>query len=226
MKKLLLFSTIALCSAGAFAADYDYSEFYKVYFDGKEVENGSTIICTDYTSMYDAKLTIQNQIIGLEQPIFIRYEFTDTPTQEEADADEEKWGFVSICEASGNCFADALKGAVGQLPANEPGNYVLDFEIQDCPKETVSKYKFLLSLCYEDVENGQTVYYPTEDTEDDFECYIVFAPTQEAGVGNLVEDLDETPVYYNMQGMRVAETTNGIYIVKKGNKTTKQIIRK
>ncbi len=48
------------------------------------------------------------------------------------------------------------------------------------------------------------------------------------GVGNVVVDADENaPVeYYNLQGIRVMNPENGLYIVKQGKKVTKQIIRK
>lgn len=36
---------------------------------------------------------------------------------------------------------------------------------------------------------------------------------------------DEAPVYYDMQGMKVKNPTNGIYILKQGDKTRKVIIR-
>lgn len=39
------------------------------------------------------------------------------------------------------------------------------------------------------------------------------------------ENTDAAPVYYNLQGVQVAEPSNGLYIVKRGNKVTKEIIR-
>lgn len=39
------------------------------------------------------------------------------------------------------------------------------------------------------------------------------------------ESFEGAPVYYNLQGIRVANPSNGIYIVKKGNKAVKQFIR-
>ena len=38
---------------------------------------------------------------------------------------------------------------------------------------------------------------------------------------------ENAPVeYFNMQGVRVAEPTTGLYIVRQGNKVSKQLIRK
>lgn len=47
-----------------------------------------------------------------------------------------------------------------------------------------------------------------------------------SGVAEVEADENEAPVYYNMQGMRVANPENGLYIVVKGNKTRKVLIRK
>lgn len=47
-----------------------------------------------------------------------------------------------------------------------------------------------------------------------------------AGVSDLVVEDENAPVeYYNLQGIRVANPENGIYIVKQGNKVTKRIIK-
>lgn len=39
------------------------------------------------------------------------------------------------------------------------------------------------------------------------------------------ENQDETPVYYNLQGVQVENPAQGLYIVKRGNKVSKEIIR-
>lgn len=39
------------------------------------------------------------------------------------------------------------------------------------------------------------------------------------------DDLNVAPVYYNIQGMQVENPENGLYIVKRGNKVTKEVIR-
>ena len=33
------------------------------------------------------------------------------------------------------------------------------------------------------------------------------------------------PVYYNLQGVRVAEPTNGLYIVVRGDKVAKELVK-
>jgi hypothetical protein len=39
------------------------------------------------------------------------------------------------------------------------------------------------------------------------------------------EEVEVAPVYYNLQGVQVENPSNGIYIVKRGNKVTKQYIK-
>ncbi|MDE5882018.1 MAG: hypothetical protein K2H60_09830 [Muribaculaceae bacterium] len=48
---------------------------------------------------------------------------------------------------------------------------------------------------------------------------------EDTGVESAIATEDAAPVYYNLQGVRVANPSNGIFIVKKGNKTSKQVIK-
>ncbi len=48
----------------------------------------------------------------------------------------------------------------------------------------------------------------------------------DAGVDGVEIDNSNAPVeYFNLQGVKVAEPSNGLYIVRQGNKVTKQVIR-
>ncbi|MDE6071296.1 MAG: hypothetical protein K2G53_01950 [Muribaculaceae bacterium] len=49
--------------------------------------------------------------------------------------------------------------------------------------------------------------------------------TEGAGVAEIAFDENAPVEYYNLQGVRVANPANGLYIVKQGNKVTKQIIK-
>lgn len=47
-----------------------------------------------------------------------------------------------------------------------------------------------------------------------------------SGVADIdIDDVDATPVYYNLQGVRVDNPSAGMYIVVRGNKVTKEIVR-
>ena len=52
--------------------------------------------------------------------------------------------------------------------------------------------------------------------------------TDESGVKDIIEevaDTDAPAVYYNFQGMEVKNPANGLYIVKRGNKVSKEYVR-
>jgi hypothetical protein len=54
---------------------------------------------------------------------------------------------------------------------------------------------------------------------------ITFTNDAEGAVNSIAADENVAPVYYNLQGVRVANAENGLYIVVKGNKATKAIIK-
>ena len=58
----------------------------------------------------------------------------------------------------------------------------------------------------------------------DFDSMTVWVSSEAAGV-EAIEVETATPVYYNLQGVEVANPQNGLFIVKQGNKVSKQIIK-
>lgn len=46
-----------------------------------------------------------------------------------------------------------------------------------------------------------------------------------SSVSEIESDFDGVPEYYNMQGIRVYEPSQGIYIVRRGNKITKEVVK-
>ena len=58
--------------------------------------------------------------------------------------------------------------------------------------------------------------------------YTGYVPgSEKAGIDEVAADEDaNAPVeYYNLQGVRVQNPSNGLFIVKQGNKVSKQVIR-
>ena len=50
--------------------------------------------------------------------------------------------------------------------------------------------------------------------------------TEAAGVDGIeADEPDAVPVYYNLQGVRVDTPSAGMYIVVRGNKVTKEVVR-
>jgi hypothetical protein len=64
---------------------------------------------------------------------------------------------------------------------------------------------------------------PTEDEDASFSCTLAFSPV--AGVNDITSNNDAEPVYYNLQGVKIANPESGLYIVKRGSKISKEIIR-
>lgn len=62
----------------------------------------------------------------------------------------------------------------------------------------------------------------TELTEQKFTARDL---VEQNSVEFITGDVESAPVYYNLQGVRVENPSTGIYIVRRGNKTTKEIIR-
>ncbi|MBQ7851355.1 MAG: hypothetical protein IJ342_00515, partial [Muribaculaceae bacterium] len=65
--------------------------------------------------------------------------------------------------------------------------------------------------------NGAAVYCIAEEGFQD----------KEVGIEDIVDDaVNAAPVYYNLQGVKVANPENGLYIVKRGNNATKEVVVK
>lgn len=59
------------------------------------------------------------------------------------------------------------------------------------------------------------------------EAYQLYAisVTPASGIENVAVDANAPAVYYNLNGVQVANPTSGLYIVKQGNKVSKVIIK-
>lgn len=71
-----------------------------------------------------------------------------------------------------------------------------------------------------DYEGAAYVYFATDDTD-----LPEWATSGDSGVSTVDTDNNVAPVYYNLQGVKVANPENGLYIVVKGNKTSKVIVK-
>lgn len=235
MKKILLSAALLL---GAFAAKADYTDYYRVYYNGEEVENGGTIVCThyddrtDYYGMnmgyaYEAHISFIGQT---EDAIVLRtlQGYTDLPTEEEfkndngyvGDTYAQKWGQPSLCFAGAgedgnqtNCVTMPFNAI---LPDNTHNSFVWQFHLNSIsPSTPEAKYTLTTIAC----DGDQKDYEEIEGTE--FNVTVVF--TKEDAVEGIEADIDAEPEYFNLQGARVANPENGVFIVKKGNKVTKQV---
>ncbi|MDE5555742.1 MAG: hypothetical protein K2J10_11260, partial [Muribaculaceae bacterium] len=74
------------------------------------------------------------------------------------------------------------------------------------------------------VSTGKTTIGDTEGTG--AAAVLKFYPNGSAGIEAVEVDNNDAPaVYYNLQGVEVANPENGIYVVRRGSKVTKEIVR-
>lgn len=62
----------------------------------------------------------------------------------------------------------------------------------------------------------------------DYPLMVAFFPVikeHTTGVADVVVDNNVAPVYYNLQGVRVAQPENGLFIVVRGNKVAKELVK-
>jgi hypothetical protein len=84
-------------------------------------------------------------------------------------------------------------------------------------------------------ENNDVVTFPTYYIEcagtiifqiDNCEMVVPFNLIDNTGVGSIAKDSESAPIeYFNLQGVRVAEPTNGLYIRCQGSKVSKIVVK-
>ena len=122
---------------------------------------------------------------------------------------ENDYGFFSLCTALG---ADSEDWSVGtRFGADEDGIVA----------ESGRHYDFVQAL----EPNAWSALPAIYEISVDFQAKTMVLTWKSSGVDAIVEDADVAPVYYNLQGVRVAEPTNGLYIVVRGDKVAKQLVK-
>ncbi|MCH5224210.1 MAG: hypothetical protein J1E82_09235 [Muribaculaceae bacterium] len=106
-----------------------------------------------------------------------------------------------------------------------------------CPNAEFDE-NYIVSLAFDDSNSGAMSNFGIWRTEDGnpvelLEVWTTLAFSTEGSTGiqtiekaDLDKESNEAPVYYNLQGVRVQNPSNGVYIMKQGNKTRKVVIRK
>lgn len=113
------------------------------------------------------------------------------------------WPGVDMTKVEGNIWKftvpDGTTGVIFNNGGNGSGQTV-----------NVEGNKIIHNHLYKGKPNGNS-----QANVDDCGEYI------ETGIGFINSDNNETVTYYNLQGMRINRPTNGVYIIKKGNKVRK-----
>lgn len=237
MNKLLLLAALA---TGACVANAASSDYFKVFYEGKEIANGDNLICTtgefsnpDLWRQYQCFLEIVSQK-DENQTISADVLYTGKPTQQEVTANPDLWGTIALCYSQTYESYDERTGEWrtvfnGNCFPSLPNTLTLYPEIMPNTKEE-SSFEYELELTMPSLEVVSTyelqIYIGTPSNKVEDSLYSVFVTFQNEGAGVDSITSVSTPEYYNIQGMRVENPANGIYIVKRGDKISKEYIHK
>ncbi len=227
MKKLLLLSALALGMASAQADDF--SNYFKVTFEGNEVKNGQTVYVPgdfldididpnhEFGIYYAGDFHIAN-LQDTPRPVYAEI-VPVKPTEEEMKANSSFYGGLQLCYQGAFGMADnclSTPYGVANVPAagNDQFKWVIDLNAADEKAEVT--VRFTMIACTGEATGSYDVIDGAE-----FTTTLVFTQEQDS-VEGIIADSAETE-YYTLQGVRVANPDKGIYLVKKGSKVSKRV---
>lgn len=99
------------------------------------------------------------------------------------------------------------------------GAYILDslLPVTNGSNDNMSMEEEWNGVCYFSLSESLVFFSNDKDAECPFEV--------QNAVTNIAADNNETTVYFNLQGVQVANPENGLYIAVKGNKATKVLVK-
>lgn len=215
MKKLYI---ILAAAAAALSANADLH----FYINGEEVANGSRVDVTSYFEdeggMYlvDPKMEIKADESGA---------FSGTAKLTKAEsipALDAEWTYGANivgkwCAFDGQCLLVEVVGQDYTKTANLVANTAEDMQFEftgtigdeQDPEELVIKAE-----CLFDFKFGGKTYTLT-----------LFMDKDPSGVNDVMFDSNAPVEYFDLQGRRIANPSQGLYIMRQGNKVTKSIIK-
>lgn len=230
MKKLLL-SVLGLSLAAA-ATAADFSEFFSTTFNGQEIQEGETVVFSQYEDFSDMGYWYTLDVVkvankGEEPRAIAAVMLYDTPSYAEFSENIDFYGSPSFCfegaaavdgSGSNSCLGatPGLNAGNGRFWAPEAGTDTLELHIKctEAKPEAESKYRIMLSAM-EGFDNNDL-----EECSDPFTFYVLFSANPSAGVAGIA--VDNVPAaYYDLQGRRIAEPTKGLFIKVENGKASK-----
>lgn len=210
MKKNLLLGAF-LAFAGIASA-----QTLSITVDGQAVENGGTV--TSYTvhtdegepgpDYYFSVQLAPKVELSASEDTNASVEFTPTKMETVTGA---QMCWPSSCQMTQE---GKTLYASGALTANKPANLMIDSAWTDIEKDTPCS-----------IESTVKAYVTNNPSESIEFTLIMKYPGTPGAVEGIEADNNAPAVYYNLQGVQVENPTQGIYIVKRGSKTYKQVIR-
>lgn len=237
MKKIFT-AMLALVAAGGMtfsASAQEENEYFDCFVKGEKVKSGDRINITDfyeelslegfgvYQRQYNTHLTILPYVEDAME-VTLDNSVNNSPL-------DENWEYGSDLSIQFCGFGGCVSTGFGKT-----GSYnSMDFPM----KETTADKEF-------DAQTEVVVGQFGESVGDDFrkleikaefdmkivldeqEMVLTFYIDQKGlsvGVEGIEADINAAPVYYDLQGRRVDNPSNGLYIVKKGSKVSKEFVR-
>ena len=238
MKKLLLFSAMALGMATASAESF--SDAYSVTYEGKEVQNGAFIYSENWDAEagwfladFDFKLKGNRSSATLK----VLGEYTGTPSYDTSLANPYEWGTPSICYDAGSAGSNCVPNQppiISTFELNTTDPIEIQFHVLSGGNEEINPDVFDPS----DPSTYPGYIKPTETSQylltfeatvdgaklsDSFTINVVLGAN--AHVDGIQADSDVQAVYYDLAGRRVLNPAKGqLVIERKGAKAVKKIM--
>lgn len=142
----------------------------------------------------------------------------------ELNGEDGIYGFAcaegqEVAPGEGFKFADANWGSVN-IGMGDGDAIVFDAECPLTGSNNIILDEAFTGVCYLNINDNLVFFSNDPDAECPFGDYKVTA-----AVAGINADANQAPVYFNLQGVRVAEPQNGLYIVVKGNKAQKVLVK-
>lgn len=200
MKKFLLSMAVLAAAASVNAANFT------VTYEGNEVKDGDVVKVDKYFEQESGMMACDYRIKNTsDAQISVNTGFTPGKLME-VDG-EEAYQLL--------CFAQLWNGEANCLPKTEgdwdiPAGETLEIQLHyfcagDAPAPGQSEFKVFV-----------------KDDASEMNFTVQYNSPDPAGVA-VVGQEEAAPVYYNLQGVQVANPDKGIYLVKRGAKVTKEV---
>lgn len=253
MKKLILTSLLA---AATLASQAGYRDYFYMTYKGQEIANGATIVCNDYVldeegyfdeasgdflpcMNFECELNTVVVADGTQYAEGGMYYYNPT---EASFLEKFKSGAPGFCANPGSCYTANYDlenncGFSANIAFAEKNPIGWLIHLYETLPGTFTEATFMVKfVACERVDSPQGEFQNPIDGDDkmpydlfpyengDYTFYLKFTPS-----ANSVAELgvaEGAAEYYNLQGVRVAEPEEGLYIVRRGSKVTKELIRK
>lgn len=229
MKKLLLMTALATGALCSYAEDY--TDYFKVTYNGEEIASGSTIECNSYEEVlgelnFTAHVKVVSQL-SYSFPLYGDLTFVegDNNAQPQLCFSTLSQDYINgewIFSTNANCLA-ILPNAVTIYPEYLENGTASDFEWQAEAIHAATEGACTLQLKFCACSGDEDEYEILEDTY--FTLNINYSPDN-AAVESIGAVSTEAPVYYNLNGVKVENPDNGVFIMKQGDKVSKVNVRK